>query len=161
MALPSESFTSSIYSDSIDPLLFSFTPSEPPESQSTEPITPLTLPSSLQYVGGRKEYALWMDTTKTEFIEWWLSTPYAATSPYAKRVRWDRKGHSSKVWSYFNQIANIHNGTPMVICKRCHIILTHPVQNGTTGMGKHYNSSACKIQSKQATIDQLIKRVVS
>jgi hypothetical protein len=161
MAFPSESFTPSIYSDSIDPLLSDFTPSEAPESQSTELITPLILPSSLQRVGGRKEYALWTDINKTEFIEWWLTTQYATTSPYTKRVRWDRKGQSSKVWSYFNQIANIQNGTPMVICKRCDMILTHPVQNGTTGMGKHYNSSTYKTKSKQATIDQLIKRVVS
>lgn len=168
MAFPSSSFTSSIHSDSIDPLLSDYTPSrvftisEAPESQSTELITSLSLPSSLQRIsGGKKEYALWTVMNKTEFINWWLTTQYATTSPHAKRVRWDKQGQTAKIWSYFDQVANIQDGTPMVTCKRCDTILTHPVQNGTTGMGKHHHSSACKTKRHQGNIEQLIKRVVS
>ena len=82
------------YSDSIDALLpsdsFSFEPelSKPNESQLTEPnTTQLLLPLSIQRTGDRrKDWALWTEMTKSEFIEWWLTTQYG-TKPEAKRIR--------------------------------------------------------------------------
>lgn len=76
MAYPPDLASSSIFSDNINPLLpsdsFSFDLSEltePTESQLTEPnIT--QLPLSVQRVGDRtKDWALWTEMTKTEFIE--------------------------------------------------------------------------------------------
>ena len=115
MAHLSDHMSQSIYSDSIDPTLpsdpFFFEPSEPTESQQTESqpteLTPLPLPHSVQPIGDRtKQWALWIEMTKTEFIEWWLTTQYG-TKPEAKRVHWDRKRLSSSVWPYFDQVANI------------------------------------------------------
>ena len=78
MAFPSSSINLSITSDSIDPLLSDFTPSEVTESQSTAPIISDPPPPSIKRVGPdrEKEWALWSDMSKTEFIEWWLTTQY-------------------------------------------------------------------------------------
>lgn len=155
------------YSDSIDPILlsdsfsFELDLSEPTESQLTEPDTtqPL-LPLSIQRIGDRlKEWALWTEMTKTEFIEWWLTTQYG-TKPEAKRIHWDKKGRLSDIWTHFDQIANIYSGKPKIVCKRCGIILEHPVLNGTSGMHRHWKNGQCQRKSKQTNIQHLMQKGV-
>lgn len=155
------------YSDSIDALLpsdsFSFEPelSEPNESQLTEPnTTQLLLPLSIQRTGDRrKDWALWTEMTKSEFIEWWLTTQYG-TKPEAKRIRWDKKGFQSDVWAQFDQIAHIYTGKPKVICRKCGVILEHPVSNGTSAMGRHQKNGLCQRKTKQTNIKHLMQQVV-
>jgi hypothetical protein len=155
----------SFYSDSIDPILpsdsFSFEPSEPTESQTTEltPL-PLPLPPSIQRIGDRtKQWALWTEMTKAKFIEWWLTTQYGI-KPEAKRIRWDKKGRLSDIWTHFDQIANIHTGKPKIVCKRCDMILEHPVLNGTSGMHRHWKNGQCQRKGKQTDIKHLMQKVV-
>jgi hypothetical protein len=169
MAHLSDHTSQSFYSDSIDPILlsdsFSFEPSEPTESQTTEltPL-PLPLPQSIKRVGDRtKQWALWMEITKSEFIEWWLTTQYGS-KPDAQRIHWDRKGYTSDVWIAFDQIANIQTGKPKVICKHCGIMLSHPALNGTTALHRHQKNASCqrsKDKQKQTNIQHLMQKVVS
>ena len=105
MAQSSDPMSQSIYSDSIDPLLlsdsFSFEPTEPTNSQTTE-LSLLPLPPSIQRVGDRtKDWALWTEMTKSEFIEWWLTTQYGS-KPDAQRIYWDKKGYTSEIWTSFD-----------------------------------------------------------
>src|ERR1700757_3854437 len=121
MAPPISSSTASIYSDSIDPLLsdcFSIAPSEATESQSTVPIICEPPPQSIERVGPNqiKEWGLWSDMPKTEFIEWWLTTQYGM-KPKRERPQWDKRGYTSEAWRYFNQVAYIETGEPKAICK--------------------------------------------
>src|ERR1700756_4147101 len=98
--------------------------------------------------------------TKTEFIEWWLTTQYGS-KPEAKRLHWDRKGHISPIWTNFNQIANIQTGKPIVIYKNCDMILGHPVSNGTSPLRRYLKGGRCqKRKGKQGNIQHLIQKVV-
>jgi hypothetical protein len=168
MAHLSDPMSQSIYSDSIDPILpsdsFSFEPepSEPTKSQLTEPdTTQLPLPLSIQRVGDQtKEWALWTEMTKTEFIEWWLTTQYGS-KPDAQRIHWDRKRYKSDIWSSFDQIANIQTGKPKVICKQCGVMFGHPALNGTTALRRHQTNGSCRRpKGKQTNIQHLIQKVV-
>jgi BED zinc finger. len=166
MALPSSSFAPSIYSDNIDPLLsncFSVPPSNVPESYSTAPVVSSLLPPSLRRVGGRrKEWALWSEMTKTEFIEWWLTTQYATTLPNPGQVHWDGVGQSSKAWECFDQVANITSGEPKVLCRRCGDFLQHPWRHGPSGMSRHLKKDKCKEVGRQANIQLMMaQRAVS
>jgi hypothetical protein len=165
MAYPSDAMSQSFYSD-IDPILpsdsFSFEPSELTESQTTELTSlPPPLPPSIQRIGDRtKQWALWTEMTKTEFIKWWLTTQYA-TKPEAKRVHWDRKRLSSSVWPYFDQVANIQTGQPKVRCKQCGLLFGHPSTHGTNTLKRHYEQGRCqKNQGKQINIQQSIQNMV-
>jgi hypothetical protein len=166
MTHPSDPFDLSIYSDTIDQFStipsdsFSFEPSEQTTSQVTEP-TINQLPSSIQRVGDRaKDWALWTDMTKTEFIEWWLTTQYGS-KPEAHRMHWDGKGHTSDVWTHFNQIANIQTGRPKVICKQCGAMFSYPSLNGTTALRRHRANRNCqKNKGKQPNIQHLMQRAV-
>lgn len=164
MAHLSDAMSQSFYSD-IDPTfpsdLFSFEPNELTDSQTTEltPL-PLPLPPSIERFGDRtKEWALWTEMTKTEFIEWWLTTEYG-TKAEAKRIRWDKKGYQSDVWTQFDQVAYINTGKPRVACKQCGIMLEHPVLNGTSGMRRHLKNGLCQRKSKQSNIKHLMQKVV-
>lgn len=166
MAHLSDPISQSIYSDSIDPLLsesfsFELELSEPTGSQLTEPnITQPLLPPSIQRIRDRKQqWALWTEMTKAEFIEWWLTTQYG-TKPEAKRIRWDKTGFQSHVWSQFDQIAHINTGKPKVICKKCGVILEHPISNGTSAMGRHQKNGLCQRKTKQTNIKYLMEKAV-
>lgn len=171
MAHLSDHIGQSIYSDSIGPTIpsdpFFFEPSEPTETQQTEsqpteliPL-PLLLPSSIERTGGRtQQWALWTEMTKADFIEWWLTTQYG-TSPKAKCVHWDGKGHKSDVWSSFDQIANIETGQPKVICKQCSTMFGHPSTHGTNTLRRHKTNGSCqKSKGKQPDIQQSIQMKV-
>jgi hypothetical protein len=164
MAYPSDAISQSFYSD-IDPILPSDTftfPSEPTESQTTEltPL-PLPLPQSIERVGDQtKPWALWTEMTKTDFIEWWLTTQYGST-PDAQRIHWDGKRYKSDIWSSFHQIANIQTGKPKVMCKQCGVMFGHPALNGTTALRRHQTNGSCRrLKGKQTNIQQLIQKVV-
>ena len=111
IAFPSSSINLSITSDSIDPLLSDFTPSEVTESQSTAPIISEPPPPSIERVGPdrEKEQALWSDMSKTKFIKWWLTTQYGL-KPKGERPHWDKRGYTSELWHNFDQVAHIKTG---------------------------------------------------
>lgn len=152
MAIPSSSYALSINSDSIDPPLsdcFSALPSRAPESQSTAPVVPHVLPPSIRRVGDRrKEWALWTEMTKTEFIEWWLTTQYATDMSNPGQINWDGTGQSSKAWEFFDQVAYITSGQPKVLCRRCGDVLQHPWRHGLSGMGRHLKKDICKEKAR-------------
>lgn len=56
----------------------------------TDFIRPLAVPSSLQRVGPgrRKDYLLYTDMNKDDFIHWWLQTAHGST-PEGKKFNWD------------------------------------------------------------------------
>jgi hypothetical protein len=140
---------------------FFFEPTEPTESQITE-LTPLPLPPSIQRTGGRtQQWALWTEETKTEFLEWWLTTQYG-TIPDAKHIHWDKRRYSSKVWTSFDQVAHIPTGKPKVLCQKCYMMLSHPYpKNGTSAMGRHQTNGSCqKSKGKQTNIQQSFKNMV-
>ena len=147
MPFPSSYFNPSITSDSIDPLLSDFTPFDASESQSTAPNIYEPPPPSIERVGPdrEKEWALWSEMSKTEFIEWWLTTQYGS-KPKGEHPHWDKRGYTSELWQFFNQVAHIKTGQPKAICKACSQIVDHPVTPNKKGT--KYGTNALKRHTK-------------
>jgi hypothetical protein len=83
--------------------------------------------------------------SKTEFIEWWLTTQYGL-KPKGERPHWDKKGYTSELWHNFDQVAHIKTGQPKAICKACHQIVDHPVTPNKKGT--KYGTNALKRHTK-------------
>lgn len=121
-------------------------------------------PESLARVGQHriKEYVLYSDMSKKEFIEWWLETDYGRK----QHIRWDGR-HQSKCWNHFDQVAQIKTGEPKVICKICLRTLIHPQMSrqGTSTMNKHTSGVNCRniagSAGKQKGIKDAIRSAVS
>lgn len=161
MAFPSSSFTQSICSDSIDPILsdcFSIPPSSLPESQPTTPIISEP-PPVLERVGTKKNYILWSDMNKALFIQWWLTTTYRAR-PEAEHPRWGKRGLTSEVWRYFEQGAEVQTGHPCVSCKDCSLILSFSPRNRTNAMLRHRERCLPKGKQRQGNIKAFINTQV-
>jgi hypothetical protein len=84
-------------------------------------------------------------------------------------MQWDAE-HIAKIWKDFEQVAQITDGSPKIMCKRCCKILEHPQTplqggkglHGTSTMIKHLKTGGCKrIATKGKTeITQFMKTVV-
>lgn len=180
-------YEASQYAESfIDPdLLQSDTLLNIPSSQVTTDSTPLSdftyppqyprAPDSLVRVGKplQQFYILYkntpedpkMETTRRDFVEWWLKTEYGLKQDLRKSIKWDSDQKKSEVWQSFNQVAYEKTGEPKVMCKRCHNVIVHPGNRraGCSPMKAHLNSTIC-IKPRKLTrhgIDQLLRNSVS
>jgi hypothetical protein len=127
------------------------------------PLQPYPLPSTLKRVGSdkKKPFVLWTEMTNNEFVQWWLTTDFGRGK---KRNLFEAERRAS-CWKHFDQVADIKDGTPKVMCKRCGTILHHPANShqGTSSMNKHYtrNVSCQNAAAKKPNIKQLMRNGVS
>jgi hypothetical protein len=77
--------------------------------------------------------------SKTEFIEWWLTTQYGI-KPKRERPQWDKRGYTSEAWRHFDQVAHIETGQPKAICKACGLIIDHPMIPNKKGIKPRTNA---------------------
>ena len=118
-------------------------------SEFIRPSIPPPIPPSFTRVGPtrRKTFVLYDIMAHTEWVDWWLQTDYGQK----RKMQWDAE-HSAKIWKDFEQVAQITDGSPKVMCKRCYKILEHPQTplqsgkglHGTSTMIKHLKTGACK-----------------
>jgi hypothetical protein len=165
----SEALSSSIYNGDFENLAY-FTPESAQsvtpnlltshqtfDSLNSEFIRPpphLTVPSSLTLVGPgrRKPFVRYDQEMHTEWVNWWLETEYGKSS----KIRWD-SNHQTDTWQQFHQVANVSDGAPKVMCKRCGQILEHPyslrsgstARHGTSTMLRHIKSASCLRSSQK------------
>ncbi|KAJ5751474.1 uncharacterized protein N7511_008439 [Penicillium nucicola] len=152
-------FASSFYGEFSDSQVL--TP--PASTQTQEPwesrilrsgdLTPTPVPSSLTRVGSdrRKTFLLYDKMVHSEWVDWWLGTEYGSKS----KINWDSRRHT-EVWDGYHQVAQIIDGAPKVMCKRCGKILEHPYStspgsigsrvqyHGTSTIMKHLRTAGCR-----------------
>lgn len=153
-------FPSSIYDRDIGNLSY-LTPSNHPATPSGSQVTTLSdfpddflrpdlpLPLTFTRVGPdrRKAFFLYDMAEHTEWVDWWLQTDYGRRS----KIHWDT-ARQAAIWSNFHQVAQITDGAPKVMCKRCEKILEHPHSvrpgqsgyQGTSTITKHLKSASCQ-----------------
>jgi hypothetical protein len=106
-----------------------------------------------------------METSRRDFVEWWLKTEYGLKQELRKSIKWDNNQKKSDVWPSFDQVAHEKTGEPKVMCKRCQNVIIHPGHRraGCSPMKAHLNSTICikpqKLKGKG--IDQLLRDSVS
>jgi hypothetical protein len=172
-------FPSSLYDGDIGNLSYltpSNQPATPSGSQATfydfqddflRPNNPHLVPPSFTRVGPdrRKAFVLYDVMEHTEWVDWWLQTDYGGKS----KIHWDT-ARQATIWSSFHQVAQITDGAPKVMCKRCEKILEHPHSigpgqrgyQGTSTMAKHLKSASCQRSTgrKNAEITSFLKNGV-
>ncbi len=114
---------------------------------------------NLSYVGRGKKCFKWTQDTKSEFETWFQNTTWSKRNSILsdkerKTIYWGSQ-KSAYSWAYYCEGADRSNGQPKVICTRCDEILNHPAFNGTSGLDKHIQSSACQRASKSKGFTQL------
>ncbi|KAJ5740168.1 hypothetical protein N7493_000040 [Penicillium malachiteum] len=108
-------------------------------------ISPPPLPFTRVGPDRRKSYFLYDMAMHTEWVEWWLQTDYGRQS----KIHWEA-ARQAPIWENFDQVAQIIDGAPKVMCKRCNRVLEHAsstCQNGyqgTSSMAKHLKTIVCK-----------------
>lgn len=96
-----------------------------------------------------------------KFNEWWQTTGWA-TAPSTKTHKppnWGSTQRSSTVWEAFDQGAKFGMGQPVLVCRTCRGVLSHPsAQNlGTTQMKNHLTSKTCKkAASSEKPLDRFL-----
>jgi hypothetical protein len=115
------------------------TPASTPDTESTQPPVPPSIPNSLERVGPEKQknYLLWTEMVNDEFVVWWQKTEFGSRM---KRNIFENK-RQAECWKHFHQVASIQDGYPKVMCKTCGKILNHPANGhrGTSSMNKHFS----------------------
>ncbi|KAJ5471453.1 hypothetical protein N7530_008810 [Penicillium desertorum] len=81
-----------------------------------------------------------------DFVDWWLETDYGRKS----KIKWDSNRHT-EIWNSYNQVAQVVDGAPKVMCKRCGKILEHPYTLSPTGIGKSQYHGTSTIQKHRKT----------
>ena len=108
---------------------------------------------------------LMMETSRIQFVKWWLMTEFGSKKELQKSIRWDTIQKKSDVWSSFDQVANTRTGEPKVMCNRCQSVVVHPRFNrsGPSPMKNHLNNAYCSQPRKNTkqSIDQLLREMVS
>ncbi|KAJ9484060.1 hypothetical protein VN97_g9327 [Penicillium thymicola] len=104
-----------------------------------------------------------METSRIQFVKWWLMTEFGSKKELQKSIRWDTIQKKSDVWSSFDQVANARTGEPKVMCNRCQSVVVHPRFNrsGPSPMKNHLNSAYCSQPRKttKQSIDQLLREM--
>lgn len=124
------------------------------------------LPETLTRVGPsfRKNWILYSDMSKDDFVRWWLQTDFGSKKELQDTIHWDGK-RSSSYWDQFDQVADEKTGQPKVMCKHCFNVLVHPGYRraGLSPMKAHLKGAACQrmVPKQQKGIDQLIQDSVS
>lgn len=103
-----------------------------------------------------------MESSRQQFVEWWLKTGFGSQREVREHLHWDGK-KKSDLWESFEQVAHEKTGEPKVMCKRCFTVLTHPnhKRGGTSALKAHLQGGACRLDRKRRGIDQLIRDAVS
>lgn len=113
--------------------------------------------------GPPKELGSLRDRNEDDFLSWWLQTEYGRqlNGSGRSKIRWSVE-HSAEVWKHFDQVAELSSGRPKVICRACSTLLDHPQHksHGTSVMGKHQRSSACRKGKKRASSQVLISDAI-
>ncbi|KAH1602892.1 hypothetical protein KXX44_003473 [Aspergillus fumigatus] len=111
----------------------------------------------------RKNWVLYETANEDDFLSWWLQTEYGRqlNGSGRSKIRWSVE-HSAEVWKHFDQVAELSSGRPKVICRACSTLLDHPQHksHGTSVMGKHQRSSACRKGKKRASSQVLISDAI-
>lgn len=130
-----------------------------PPSDFARPSLPPPVPDNLQRVGPDriKQYVLWTMEDNTDFTAWWIHTHFGKQ----KKVKWDGK-HSAECWGKFDQVADIRNGKPCVMCRNCNRVLDHPGagRGGTSSMNKHIEGVNCRNASRRPNIKKAMEHAV-
>ena len=87
-----------------------------PTSDFTRPSLSLPPPDTLKRVGHNrvKQFNLWTMADNQDFTAWWIYTHFGKR----KKVCWNGK-RSANSWEHLEQVADIRNGKPGVMCKNC------------------------------------------
>lgn len=131
-----------------------------------------TAPPSLLWVGPylqrywvlfSADPAMEMDTSRKDFVKWWLNTDFCSRPSVKASVTWEGK-KKSEVWDHFHQVAHEKTGEPKVMCKNCFCTLVHPQYQraGSSPMKGHLKTTLCRSKPVSGNrIDQLIQQMVS
>lgn len=117
-----------------------------------------TIPTQLNRIGKHSD-AIQYPTNEADqahFIEWLEGTQWKQKmnglpekSKEKKKISWGKPRVGARGWEWVIEAAQILDGTPCVICKRCDLKLQHPQLGvGTSGMTAHLNSKGCKTTAK-------------
>ncbi|KAJ5982330.1 hypothetical protein N7451_012430 [Penicillium sp. IBT 35674x] len=103
-----------------------------------------------------------MDTSRTQFVEWWLTTEFGQKKDLRRTINWDSDQKKSAAWSSFDQVAHSKTGEPKVMCKRCRAVIIHPgdKRSGPSPMKNHLTSAQCAKPQFQNTSKQSIDKLL-
>jgi len=76
-------------------------------------------------------------TLKNIFDAWWASIKVGSKWPIA----WKNSRHAPS-WQFYLYCGIEETGSPGIICIVCHQVLRHPLEHGTSSMGKHLLAKA-------------------
>jgi hypothetical protein len=119
----------------------SFPPSiENEDSQESNPFEHLELSPN-------KKYALWRRDNVEHWNPWWRQVlDSSKTNDQFGYFSWT-KAKRSAVWKYFEQGADIQNGSPKALCKACWKVFAHPeLRTGgssTSTLRRHAEHKKC------------------
>jgi hypothetical protein len=122
----------------------------------SSPISYTTAPDiTLTRIGRNNDYILWRRDTHELFLSWWNTTTWVIGQPtitytdLGKQIGWNSLGRKSTVWHQYDQAAHYTHGDPVVICRRCQSILSHPnvKKIGSSSLSKHLLSAICQRSS--------------
>ena len=130
-----------------------------PPSDFARPSLPPPIPDNLQRVGPNriKQYVLQTIEDNTDFTAQQIYTYFRKQ----KKVKWDRK-HSAEYQGKFDQVADIRNRKPYIICRNCNRVLNHPgaSRGGTSSINKHIEGVNCRNASRRLNIKKAIEYAV-
>ncbi|CAI7563884.1 unnamed protein product [Penicillium pancosmium] len=101
------------------------------------------------------KYIWFTDKTRLEFLSWWKFQTIIGKDGDLKLC--NNKRRRADIWLEYYQVADIHTGKPMMMCKLCYATLGHPaatnpgnkVPSGTSAMRRHYDSPTCWVKFHQ------------
>ena len=76
-------------------------------------------------------------TLQIIFDAWWASLNVGLKRPIA----WKNSRHAPS-WRFYLHCGIEETGSPGIICILCHQVLLHPLEHGTSSMGKHLPAKA-------------------
>lgn len=134
-------------------------------SETTAPPSLLRVGPYLQryWVLFSADPAMEIDTSRKDFVKWWLNTDFGSRPSVKASVTWEGK-KKSEVWDHFHQVAHERTGEPKVMCKNCFCTLVHPQYQraGSSPMKGHLKTTSCRSKPVSGKrIDQLIQQMVS
>ena len=110
--------------------------------------------STLEQVNCKSTYhVIWNANTKDDFASWWdqhsaVKEIKESDSQYTQS-NWHNAHCKSAFWLQFDQAAAKKTGIPCLICKKCNVVLTHPIytKNSSSEMKKHIWSWDCDLNA--------------
>lgn len=100
----------------------------------------------------------WVPSKVLLFNSWWHTQSWYKDhqdryTNLDKHINWGSSSRTSSSWQQFDQGARKSNGEPVVICRKCSVILIHPSikGSGTSTMSTHLKSAGCSKRSFRRT----------